>query len=255
MIKMTKQQAIFNWSGGKDSALSLYKILHSEEYEIKCLLTSINEQFRRISMHGVREELLIQQAESIGIPLVKMYLPEMPSMDDYESVMKNTLLPLKNDGATNSIFGDIFLEDLRQYRENKLAELNLKGVFPLWKIPTKEIIHEFLDLGFKTITTCVNDKYLDKSFVGRIIDEDFLNDLPPNVDPCGENGEFHTFVYDGPIFKNPIPFKIGEIIYRKYTSTAPKDDDDYHCNDSTTDNPFDNGFWYCDLVEKFKMAD
>lgn len=247
---MTKQQAIFNWSGGKDSALSLYKILHSKEYDVNCLLTSINEQYCRISMHGVREELLIQQAESIGIPLVKMYLPEMPTMEVYENVMKATLEDLKTKGATVSILGDIFLEDLRQYRENKLAELDLKGIFPLWKIPTKDIIKEFLDLGFKTITTCVNDKYLDKSFVGRIIDESFLSDLPDNVDPCGENGEFHTFVFDGPIFKEAIQFEIGEIVYRKYTPTKQKDDTSYDCDDSAQENPFDNGFWYCDLLKK-----
>ena len=245
---MIKQQAIFNWSGGKDSALSLYKILQSPEYKVNCLLTSINEEYRRISMHGVREELLIQQAESIGIPLIKMYLPEMPTMEIYEDVMKATLTDLKTKGATVSIFGDIFLEDLRLYRENKLAELALKGVFPLWKIPTKDIIKEFLDVGFKTITTCVNDKYLNKSFVGRVIDESFLNDLPENVDPCGENGEFHTFVFDGPIFKQPIAFEKGEIVYRKYTSSKPKDDDSYDCDDAKQDNPFDNGFWYCDLL-------
>ncbi|MEA5405676.1 diphthine--ammonia ligase [Arcicella sp. DC2W] len=247
---MTKQQAIFNWSGGKDSALSLYKTLQSNEYEVNCLLTSINEQYRRISMHGVREELLIQQAESLGISLVKMFLPEMPTMEVYENVMKSTLLDLQSKGATASIFGDIFLEDLRQYRENKLAELNLKGVFPLWKTPTKDIIKEFLDLGFKTITTCVNDKYLDKSFVGRIIDESFLNDLPENVDPCGENGEFHTFVFDGPIFKEAIPFEKGEIVYRQYTPTSKKDGNNYDCDDSSQENPFDNGFWYCDLLPK-----
>ncbi|MDR6563027.1 MULTISPECIES: diphthine--ammonia ligase [unclassified Arcicella] len=245
---MIKQQAIFNWSGGKDSALSLYKILQSQEYDVNCLLTSINEEYRRISMHGVREDLLIQQAESIGIPLVKMYLPEMPTMEIYEDVMKATLTDLKTQGATASIFGDIFLEDLRLYRENKLSEIALKGVFPLWKIPTKDIIKEFLDLGFKTITTCVNDKYLDKRFVGRIIDESFLNDLPENVDPCGENGEFHTFVFDGPIFSQPIAFEKGEIVYRKYTSSKPKDNDSYDCDDANQDNPFDNGFWYCDLL-------
>lgn len=245
---MIKQQAIFNWSGGKDSALSLYKILQSQEYDVNCLLTSINEEYRRISMHGVREDLLIQQAESIGIPLVKMYLPEMPTMEIYEDVMKATLTDLKTQGATASIFGDIFLEDLRLYRENKLSEIALKGVFPLWKIPTKDIIKEFLDLGFKTITTCVNDKYLDKSFVGRIIDDSFLNDLPDNVDPCGENGEFHTFVFDGPIFSQPIAFEKGEIVYRKYTPSKPKDNDSYDCDDANQDNPFDNGFWYCDLL-------
>lgn len=245
-----KQKIIFNWSSGKDSALSLYKILRSKDYEVLCLLTSVSEQYQRISMHGVRVELLDAQAESIGIRSVKLLIPETPTMEAYEKVMTTTLTELKSEGATASAFGDIFLEDLRQYRENKLAELDLKGVFPLWKHPTEELIREFLDLGFKTIVTCVNDKYLDKSFVGRVIDADFLADLPENVDPCGENGEFHTFVFDGPIFKHPIPFEKGEIVYRKYTPEKQEDNSSSVCgtNEEEQESPFDNGFWYCDLV-------
>lgn len=233
-----KEKVIFNWSSGKDSALSLYKMLQTQQYEVLCLLTSVSEQYQRISMHGVRAELLEAQAESIGIPLVKMLIPEMPTMEAYEKVMRATLTGLKDMGAETSAFGDIFLEDLRAYRENKLSELNLKALFPLWKIPTDQLIREFIDLGFKTVITCVNEKYLDKSFAGRIIDHDFLKDLPDNVDPCGENGEFHTFVFDGPLFKNPISFEIGETVYRKYTP-ADKDKDN---------DPFDTGFWYCDLL-------
>jgi uncharacterized protein (TIGR00290 family) len=243
---MTK--AIFNWSGGKDSALSLRKVLQMKQYEIICLLTSVNEQHQRISMHGVRVELLHKQAESIGLPLLKIQIPEMPTMEDYDNIMAETLKGLKSKGVEVSVFGDIFLEDLRAYREVKLAEVNLKGVFPLWKIPTKELIREFLDLGFKTITTCVNDKYLDKSFAGRIIDEDFLKDLPENVDPCGENGEFHTFVFDGPIFAKPIPFVKGEIVYKKYTPSKKEDNSSYDCKTDKEETPFDNGFWYCDLL-------
>jgi uncharacterized protein (TIGR00290 family) len=130
-----------------------------------------------------------------------------------------------------------------------LAELNLKGIFPLWKIPTHKLIRDFLDAGFKTIVTCVNEKYLDKSFAGRVIDEDFLKDLPSNVDPCGENGEFHTFVFDGPIFSKPIEFIKGEIVYRKYESPKEKDDSTYDCGEKEEkENPFVNGFWYCDLL-------
>lgn len=209
-----------------------------------CLLTSVNEQYQRISMHGVRVELLNRQAKSIGLPLIKLQMPEMPTMEVYESIMEAALKDLKSKGATASIFGDIFLEDLRQYREEKLSLLNLKGVFPLWKMSTTQLIHEFIDAGFKTIITCVNEKYLDKSFAGRIIDENFLKDLPRNVDPCGENGEFHTFVFDGPIFQKSIAFEKGEIVYRKYSSA--KDIDSSSNND--IDNPFDNGFWYCDLL-------
>ncbi|MEO6833402.1 MAG: diphthine--ammonia ligase, partial [Chitinophagaceae bacterium] len=245
-----KEKIIFNWSGGKDSALCLHKILQTRQYDVLCLLTSISEQYQRISMHGVRVDLLETQAESIGLPLLKMQIPEMPTMEIYEKVMRTTLIDLITKGAIGSVFGDIYLEDLRKYRENKLSELKLKGVFPLWKTPTDELIREFLDLGFKTIVTCVNEKYLDKSFAGRVIDNDFLNDLPDNIDPCGENGEFHTFVFDGPIFKEPILFDKGEIVYRKYTSEKQQNNSDSDCytDKDNADNPFENGFWYCDLL-------
>lgn len=224
---------IFNWSGGKDSALALYKVLQSKQYEQLFLLTSINKTYNRISMHGVRTELLELQAERLKLPLVKMELPEEPSMEEYEQIMSSSLTKLKNEGATVSIFGDIFLEDLRAYRENKLAAIALKAVFPLWKKDTTELIHEFLDLGFKTIVTCVNAKYLGQDFAGRIIDKDFLKDLPANVDPCGENGEFHTFVYDGPLFGSPVDITVGEKVYREYGKPG---------------DPTHAGFWFCDIL-------
>jgi uncharacterized protein (TIGR00290 family) len=243
-----KKKALFNWSSGKDSALALYKVLQDPEFEISCLLTSVNQEFQRVSMHGVRIELLEQQAKSIGIPLEIMQIPEMPTMEVYESVMQLTLEKLKSQGITHSIFGDIFLEDLRKYREEKLAQMGFKGVFPLWQEPTHNLIQEFIGLGFKTIVVCVNERYLDKSFVGRIIDQDFINDLPNNVDVCGENGEFHTFTFDGPIFSKPIEFKIGEIVYRKYEK--PKEDSSNKSCDSAATDAFDFGFWYCDLLGK-----
>ena len=241
-------KAIFNWSSGKDSALALYKILQNSDIEIVSLLTSVNKKYNRISMHGVRSELLIQQAKSIGLPLYIMEIPEMPSMEDYEKVMQETLTKFKEKGVTHSIFGDIFLEDLRKYREDKLAEMQLEAIFPLWKIPTKDLIQEFLDLGFKTIVVCVNERNLDKSFVGRIIDAQFIADLPDNVDVCGENGEFHTFTFDGPIFKKPIEFEIGEIVYRKYEK--PKQEASNKACDTSSSDAFDFGFWYCDLIPK-----
>ena len=243
-----KQQAIFNWSGGKDSALALYKVLRSGQYDVQELLTTVSEPYQRISMHGVRVALLEQQAASLGLPCRQLLLPEMPTMEAYERLMTTTLQDLQRQGATASIFGDIFLEDLRRYREAQLARLNLAAVFPLWGQPTAELIREFIGLGFKTITTCVNDKYLDQSFVGRVIDEEFLRDLPANVDPCGENGEFHTFVFDGPLFKQPIAFEKGEVVYRNYTPAPKTDDSGYDCADSSDPSPFDTGFWYCDLV-------
>lgn len=243
-----KKKAIFNWSSGKDSALALYKTLQNPDIEIVSLLTSVNQKYQRISMHGVRSELLDQQVQNMGLPLHKMEIPEMPTMEVYESVMTETLNAFKEKGVTHSIFGDIFLEDLRKYRENKLAEMQLEGLFPLWKIPTNDLIHEFLDLGFKTIVTCVNERNLDKSFVGRIIDAQFIADLPQDVDVCGENGEFHTFTFDGPLFSKPVAFEIGEIVYRKYE--RPKQEASNTACDTSSTDAFDYGFWYCDLIPK-----
>ncbi len=242
------KKALFNWSSGKDSALALYKILQNPEFKIEYLLTSVNQQFKRISMHGVRVELLQQQAESIGITLEIMEIPEMPTMEVYESVMQQTLEKLKNKGISHSVFGDIFLEDLRQYREDKLATMGFEGVFPIWRIPTKELIQEFISLGFQTVVVCVNERYLDKSFVGKIINQQFIDDLPENVDVCGENGEFHTFCFDGPIFQKPIDFELGEIVYRKYEK--PKTDSSNTACDADDSTAYDYGFWYCDLIPK-----
>jgi len=228
------KKAVFNWSGGKDSSLALYEILQKKEYEIGYLLTSVNTAYNRVSMHGVRVELLEQQAKEIGIALKQIRLPEMPSMEDYNREMFSMMKQFKAEGIDYSIFGDIFLEDLKAYRENQLAQVGMHGVFPIWKRDSKELIKEFIDQGFKAILVCVNEKYLDKSFAGRLIDKDFLNNLPANVDPCGENGEYHSFVFDGPIFKNPIPFTQGEVVHRKYEKGA-------------VDN-FDTGFYYQDLV-------
>ena len=232
---MTRQKAIFNWSGGKDSALTLYKTLALGTYDVAWLLTSVNEHFQRVSMHGVRSELLDRQAASIGIPLVKLLLPEMPDMPTYEAIMTDHLTRLKDEGAEVCIFGDIFLEDLRQYREDKLALMDLQSAFPIWKTPTDQLVREFIDLGFKATIVCVNDQFLDQSFAGRAIDQSLLDDLPPNVDPCGENGEFHSFVSDGPIFQRPVDFTLGEKVYREY----PNPDGE---------GASQSGFWYCDLL-------
>ena len=233
---MSSNKAIFNWSGGKDSSLALYEVLQKGEYQISYLLTSVNTAYNRVSMHGVRIELLEQQAKEIGIPLKQIRLPEMPSMEDYNREMFTTIKHFKDEGIDYSIFGDIFLEDLKLYREKQLAQAGMQGVFPIWKRDSTELIQEFIAKGFKAILVCVNEKYLDQSFAGRMIDESFLKDLPANVDPCGENGEYHTFVFDGPIFKNPIPFTKGQVVYRMYDKGA-------------VDN-FDTGFYYQDLVSQ-----
>ncbi len=235
-----KPKALFNWSSGKDSALALYKTLQEDHYEVTTLLTSINHEFQRISMHGVHVSLLEQQASALGIPLVKMELPQEPSMEEYQAIMNKTMGEIQTLGVTHSIFGDIFLEDLRKYREEQLNKIGIQAVFPLWKRNTSDLINEFLSLGFKTIVTCVNGTYLDKSFAGRIIDQQFLDELPDTVDPCGENGEFHTFTFDGPIFTNPVQFEIGETVKKTYPK--PK-----------TDTGEEDGkylFWFCDLISK-----
>ncbi len=229
-----------HWSGGKDSSLALHQVLQSGNWKIDCLLTTVNEGYGRIAMHGVRESLLEKQAEAIGIPLRKLYLPIMPSMEVYEGRMRETLLDLKESGMYTSVFGDIFLEDLRKYRENQLGQLGLQATFPIWGKPTKDLLREFIASGFKAVAVCVNARRLGKSFAGRELNESFLNDLPVNVDPCGENGEFHTFVYDGPIFQRPVDFQRGEVVYRDYAKADAKADADTSAPDSA--------FWYCDLV-------
>ena len=232
--------AVFCWSGGKDSALCLYKVLQKKEFDVKFLLTTVNEKFRRISMHGVREELLDEQAKQIGIPLVKIYVNEGTNAE-YEKKMEETLLRFKSEGINHVIFGDIFLEDLRKYREDNLAKVGMKGIFPLWKQNTKELLREFIALKFKTVLCCMNDAYLGEDWAGRIIDNDFLSSLPENVDACGENGEYHTFCFDGPIFKTPIKISIGEKIYKPL---EVKTTDDCNLPSSKT-----KGFWFCELLK------
>ena len=221
---MTKQKAIFNWSGGKDSSLALYHLLKDQSVEVTSLLTSISTAHERISMHGVRKELLYAQGEAIGLPIRELRLPESPSMSEYNELLAGLMRQIRAEGITHSAFGDIFLEDLKLYREERLAEVDMQAIFPLWLRDTRELIEEFIDLGFKTVVVCVKASLLDESFVGRVIDHDFLRDLPEGVDPCGENGEFHTFVFDGPIFKQPVAYALGETVYREYK--APKDDQD-----------------------------
>lgn len=229
------------WSGGKDSALCLYKVFQEKEFEVKYLLTNVNEQFKRISMHGVREELLDEQAKQTGIPLVKMYVSEGTNAE-YEKKMGETLLQFKSEGIEHVIFGDIFLEDLRQYRENNLSKVNMTGVFPLWKKDTKELLKEFLELNFKTIICCTNDAYLGEEFAGKIIDIHFLSSLPSNVDACGENGEYHTFCFDGPIFSSPVSVQAGEKIYKPLEIKTAHS---FNHPQSQT-----KGFWFCDLLKK-----
>ncbi len=239
------KKAYFNWSTGKDSSLALYHVLRQKEFAVTQLVTTVNKDFERVSMHGLREALLDAQVERLEIPLQKIYFPAQVSMSSYDNTMKAATKQLVEAGFTHGIFGDIFLEDLRKYREEKLQEVGITGVFPLWKKDTKSLVKEFISLGFKAITVCVNAKLLDESFVGRVLDENFINDLPDTIDPCGENGEFHTFVFDGPIFSSPINFTIGEKVLKTYTPSEKEEDT---C--ASDDSNWDTAFWYCDLVPK-----
>jgi uncharacterized protein (TIGR00290 family) len=228
--------AVFCWSGGKDSSLCLYRVFQEKKFHVKYLLTTINQYFRRVSMHEVREELLEEQARAIGIPLVKMYVNEGTNAE-YENRMKEQLLQFKTENVYHVIFGDIYLEDLRQYRENNLSKVGMTAVFPLWKANTQQLLLEFLSLNFNGIVCCTNEMFLGKEWVGRMIDYSFCNELPPQVDPCGENGEYHSFCFDGPIFNFPVQFLIGEKIYKPL---------EIKTNNSSTKQ----GFWYCDLLKK-----
>lgn len=217
-------KAILSWSGGKDAALALHELQSQGKYEISALLTTVTEQYDRVSMHGVRSTLLELQAEYLGLPLEKVFISKDASNEEYDSRMRQVLEKYSTAGASAVVFGDVFLDDVRKYREDNLSKAGMMGLFPLWKRDTAELALEFIDLGFEAVVTCVDTNALDKSFVGRSFDRRFLSDLPPDVDPCGENGEFHSFVYGGPIFRHRIPCKKGEIVLR------------------------DDRFYYCDLI-------
>jgi uncharacterized protein (TIGR00290 family) len=208
------EPVLFCWSGGKDSAMALHALLQRPDVRIAALLTTVTETYDRISMHGVRRELLVQQAESIGLPLHEVRIPPQCVNPIYEARMEEALRAHNDAGVRTIAFGDIFLEDLRAYREKNLARIGMTALFPIWKRDTRELIRHFHSVGFRALAACVDPKVLDRSFAGRELDEQFFRDLPHNVDPCGENGEFHTFVFDGPIFRNPIPIRAGEVLER-----------------------------------------
>jgi len=218
------EKVLFSWSGGKDSAMALYELQRARSYEISALLTVVTEDYDRISMHGVRRVLLERQADSLGYPLEEIFISKNASNEEYESKMRDVLVKYREAGVSSVVFGDVLLEDVRRYREDNLAKVGMRGIFPLWKRDTTELANTFINLGFKAIITCVDSKVLGKRFVGRVYDKQFLRELPPNVDPCGENGEFHSFVYDGPIFRRKISFAVGDIVLR------------------------DNRFYFCDLI-------
>jgi uncharacterized protein (TIGR00290 family) len=209
-----KERVVLSWSGGKDSTMAAYHLLASRKYEITALLTTVTEEFDRISMHGVRRELLEQQAESLGIALRVMMIPKECTNEIYEARMREILGEFKVEGITKIAFGDLFLEDVKQYRDERLAQVGMTGLYPLWMRDTDELARTFIGLGFKAILACVDTQAIDASFAGREIDDALLADLPESADPCGEYGEYHSFVYAGPIFRRPIACRAGAAVRR-----------------------------------------
>ena len=219
------ESVLMCWSGGKDSSLALQAALQDPTLRVEALLTTVTEGYERISMHGVRCVLLEEQARAIGLPLEQVRIPIQASNDIYEATMGEMLVRYQVRGVSRVIFGDLFLQDIRRYRETNLATLSMRGIFPLWLKDTRQLAHDFIAAGFRAIVVCIDPKQLDPSFCGREFDANLLADLPPSADPCGENGEFHTFVYDGPIFRQPVRVMKGEVIQR-------------------------DGFWFCDLLQE-----
>lgn len=223
MEEPSLKPALMSWSGGKDSCLALYEIQQSKDYRIAALLTTVTRDYDRISMHGVRRELLESQAASLRLPLHQVLISKGATNEEYEASMAEAFDKYRESGIDSVVFGDLFLADIRAYRDQFLARHKMRGIYPIWQRNTTAFIKEFIELGFKAAVTCVDSKALDQSFAGRIIDYEFLTALPAQVDPCGENGEFHTFVFDGPSFAQPVQFCAGEIVAR-------------------------DGFWFCDLL-------
>ncbi|HEY6128445.1 MAG TPA: hypothetical protein VIW23_09710 [Candidatus Acidoferrum sp.] len=221
-------RVLFCWSGGKDSTLALHALRQRDDVRVTGLLTTVTEGYDRISMHGVRRSLLLEQVKALGLPLHEVRIPPQCVNPIYESRMEQALRDQLAAGVRTVAFGDIFLQDLREYRERNLARAGMNAIFPIWKRETRELAREFCTLGFRAIAVCIDPKKLSRDFAGRELDESFFHDLPQDVDACGENGEFHTFVYDGPIFSRPIVVQRGEVVER-------------------------DGFYFCDLKEEEKL--
>ncbi|GGK62470.1 ATP-binding protein [Rufibacter glacialis] len=237
--------AIFHWSGGKDSALALLRVQQQQQVEVHALCTTLSQTYQRVTMHGVREDLMRAQAQALGLSWHPLFLPENASLPVYNALMAQAWEEFKAAGVTQGIFGDIYLEDLRRYREEQLATVQVQAHFPLWGEDPSRLLAEFWSAGFKAKVVCVSGKHLEASFAGRELDEAFINDLPAHVDPCGENGEYHSFVYDGPNFRRPVPVRVGEVVFKSYAPAAADKEDDCFAEIPA---PYDTGFWFCDLL-------
>lgn len=232
---MEKIKSVFNWSGGKDSAFALYKVLQSGLYDVVALLTTVNSSSSRSTMHDIPLELLERQASSIGIPLYVINLSPASGMDEYNKAMSDAVLHFKEQGVTTFIFGDIFLYDVRKYREDALRPLGIDVFEPLWDKSSREVMEEFLQSGLKTVIVTTTATVLGREYIGRHIDESLIKDLPESADVCGEQGEYHTFCYDGPIFSHPVTFTLGQ----PYEKSFPIKLDD------GTEQTF--SYWFADL--------
>ncbi len=223
-----KRKTLMSWSSGKDSAWTLYQLQQDPDVELAGLFCTVNKEFGRVAMHAVRVEQLKQQAKSIGLPLTIIEIPYPCSNADYEEIMGQFVETAKNDGIEYFAFGDLFLEDIRNYREEKLEGSGIQAVFPLWGTPTDTLAREMIRNGLRTVITCINPKQTPMEFIGKEFDNRFLDALPEDVDPCGENGEFHSFVFDGPMFKEKIAINVGEIVERDgfvFADILPKHSD------------------------------
>jgi uncharacterized protein (TIGR00290 family) len=208
------EKAMLSWSSGKDSAWTLHVLRERRELEVVGLLTTVNQEFERVAMHAVRSELLRAQADAAELPLLEVKLPWPCSNEHYEAAMSDALREVKSRGVTVMAFGDLFLEDVRAYREQKLEGTGVRPVFPLWGRPTAQLARDMLAGGLKARLTCVDPRAVPRELVGRSFDEALLRDLPATADPCGERGEFHTFVHAGPMFRHPVEVEPGEVVER-----------------------------------------
>jgi uncharacterized protein (TIGR00290 family) len=211
---MTKKRVLLSWSGGKDSAWSLHLLRQQPDVEVVALLTTVNQHFQRVAMHGFRESLLDAQAEAAGLPLWKIPLPWPCSNEIYESLMAAACARAVAEHIDAIAFGDLFLEDIRAYRIANLAPTGLEPLFPCWQLPTAQLAQDMLAAGLRAHLTCIDPRHLSATFAGREFTAQLLADLPATVDPCGERGEFHTFVSAGPMFSHPIPILPGETVER-----------------------------------------
>ena len=211
---MKPMRILVSWSSGKDSAWMLHVLKQDATAEIGGLLTTMNEEFDRVAMHAVRRRLVEAQAEAAGVPLRTVPLPWPCTNDEYESRMRAAVSQAVSEGFTHVAFGDLFLEDVRKYREDRLAGTGLTPLFPIWGIPTDQLATQMVESGLRSVLTCINPKHLDRSFAGRQFDRSLLADLPAGVDRCGERGEFHSFAWDGPMFNHPVTISVGEVVDR-----------------------------------------